>query len=141
MVATKSYKMGPGTLTVGAGPLALEQQLANARVEWSESVSGGTDDLDLLNGNVLEGDDGTPSYAATLAGNLVQDISAAGAVAWSWANKGTEQPFTFIPNATEARKVTGVCVPVPITVGGDVKTTPRADFTWRCIGSPVLAAV
>lgn len=137
----KSFKLGPGVLTLGeAGTaLSIEAQIANARVDWSENVSS-TDDLDLLNGETLAGDENA-TYRATLAGNLVQDITTGGVVEWSWLNKGTEQAVRFVPSTAEGREVVGVIVPVPLTLGGDVKTRNRSDFTWRFVGDPELGDV
>lgn len=138
-MATRSYKVGPGTLELGAGPLAVEGQFSNVAVNWSEAVKT-TDDIDLLDGSTLDGDE-NPSYAATLTGTLVQDLAAAGVIEWSWTNKGTEQPFTFVPNTVEGREVSGTLIPVPITIGGDAKVTATAQITWRIKGDPDLADV
>lgn len=138
-MATESYKVGPGSLTLGSGPLAVSGQFSNVAVNASESVKT-TDDIDLLDGSTLDGDE-NPSYSFNLTGNLVQDLAAAGVIAWSWDNKGTEEPFVFIPNTAEGRKVTGTLVPVPITVGGDAKVTATASITWRIVGDPVLGDV
>jgi len=138
-MATQSYKVGPGTLELGAGPLAVEGQFSNVAVNPSESIKS-SDDIDLLDGTTLDGDE-IPSYSFTITGDLVQDLSAAGVIAWSWANKGTEQAFTFVPNTDEGRQVSGTLVPVPITVGGPAKATATASITWRIVGDPVLADV
>lgn len=135
-MAIETYKLGPGTLTLGAGPLQVAGQITNARVDWSESVSGGRDPIPVLSGEELAGEDGNPSYNAVLAGTLLQDLAAAGVIAWSWTNKGTEQAFTFVPNTVEARQVQGILVPVPLTIGGDVKVENTSDFSWRIIGDP-----
>ena len=137
----KSYKLGPGTLTLGEAGTALEisAQIANARVEWSENVQS-SDDTDLLNGETLPGDENA-TYRATLSGNMVQDITTGGVIDWTWTHKGEEHPVTFVPSTAEGRQVTGTIVPVPITLGGDVKARNRSDFTFRFIGDPVLADV
>jgi hypothetical protein len=138
-MATRSYKVGPGTLELGDGPLAVAGQVSDFSVQWSENVKT-TDDIDLLDGSTLDGDE-NPSYTASVTGTLVQDLAAAGVIDWSWTNKGTEQAFTFVPSTAEGRQVTGVLVPVPITVGGPAKQTATAQITWRCIGDPVLGDV
>jgi hypothetical protein len=138
-MTVQSYKLGPGTLTLGSAPLDVSAQVTAMKVEWSENVTSG-EDLDLLSGDSLLGDQDA-TYRANLAGNLLQDIAAAGVVDWSWTNKGTEQAFKFVPSTSEGRQITGVLVPVPITVGGDVKTRPRSDITWRIVGDPDLAAL
>lgn len=135
-----SLKLGPGILTLGEGALAIEQQITSIKVQWSESVSGG-EETNFLDGTSDAADENA-SYRAVLAGNVQQDdLAAAGFVAWSWAHKGEEQPFTFQPREDIARAVTGVCVPVPLDLGGDVKVKNRSDFTFRCVGDPVLGDV
>lgn len=133
-MTTSYYKAGPGSLTLGSVPLDVSGQFSNVQVQYAENVTTG-DDLDLLDGTSLAGDENA-TYKATLSGTLLQDISAAGVVAWSWDNKGTEQAFEFVPNDAEARVITGILVPVPIQIGGDVKTRQTADITWRIIGDP-----
>lgn len=136
----KSYKLGPGELTLGAAPLDVSAQITNCRVEASENVTTG-DDIDLLSGETLRGDE-SATYRFTLAGSLVQDISANGVVDYTWLHKGEEIPFSFVPSTSEGREVTGVCVPIPLTIGGDVSKSsrPSSDFTWRVIGDPDFGA-
>lgn len=134
---TTSHTLGPGTFTIGEADLAVEQQLTNLRVEWSENVTS-DDDLELLDGTTLLGDQ-SATYRAQISGNVLQDaLGAAEFIAYTWTNKGDEVPFTFQPNDGIARAVTGTCVPVPVTIGGDVKKKNRSDFTFRCIGDPAL---
>lgn len=145
----KTVNLGPGTLTLGAGPLAVEGQLRNCRVEAAENVTT-TEAIPVLSGEELAGSERV-SFNWTLAGTLLQDLDAAGVIDWSWTNKGTEQPFTFVPNTAEGREVSGICKPVPITIGGEVTGTAanpgaplQSDFTWRCKGGddePVFGAV
>lgn len=130
------YTLGPGVFEIGAADLAVQAQLTNLRIEWSENVKSG-DDLDFLDGSSEAGEQ-SATYRASVSGNVRQDLDAAGFVAYTWANKGEEVAFRFKPNDAVAREVTGVCVPVPITLGGDAKTKPRSDFTFRCVGDPVL---
>jgi hypothetical protein len=129
-MTVQSYKLGPGTLKFGAG-LATDAscQVVSCEVVAAENVTTG-DDVDLLCGEQLLGDE-TVTFTWTLNANLVQDIAAAGVVAWSWTNKGTEQGFEFIPNTVSARKVTGTINVVPIRIGGDAKKKNTSDISWR----------
>lgn len=137
----KRTKLGPGTLTLGAGALEVSAQLTGATVSAAESVSGGTDAIKVLSGEELAAEDGTPTYAFTLAGNFLQDLGdAASVVDWSWSNMGTDQPFTFTPTTAAGVSVSGTLVPVPLTIGGDeVDADMRSDFTWRIKGTPELS--
>lgn len=132
-----SLKLGPGVFTIGSGPLAVEQQVTNLRIEWSENVQTG-DDGHFLDGTSDAGDE-TATYRAAVAGNVQQDdLAVGGFIAYTWANKGLEEPFVFQPRDDVDRRVTGTCVPVPVTIGGDVKSKNRSDFTFRCVGDPIL---
>lgn len=135
----KTYNLGPGTLTLGAGALAVQGQITNCRVSAAEAVTAGAA-IPVLSGEELEASERI-TFNWTLAGNLLQDLDAGGVIDWSWTNKGTEQPFTFVPSTAEGRSVEGICKPVPITIGGDVTGTAanpgdpaKADFSWRCKG-------
>lgn len=129
-MAVQSFKMGPGTLKLDtSGTLDVSCQVVSCVVSCEENVDAG-DDVDLLCGEVLEGDEDV-TYSWTLEATLVQDIAAAGVVDWSWTNKGVEKTFEFIPNTAGARKITGTIVPVPISVGGEAKTRPTSDISWR----------
>jgi len=136
-----SYKLGPGSLTIGdgAGAQSIEAQLANARIEWSENVTQ-DDDLNLLDGGQLLGDSAA-TYRSTLAGKLVQDLDLSGFLFWTWAEKGNEHPFVFVPNDVAAVQVTGTLVVAPVNLGGDVKTRPTSDFVFRCVSDLTPAAV
>lgn len=128
-------KLGPGTLTLGSGPLAVEQQLTGCKLVPAENVKT-QDALSVLSGDELP-EESTETYTWTLQGEFLQTLVAAGVVAWSWANRGTEQPFTFEPNAGGS-SFTGTVKPVPLQVGGDeAKARMLASFTWRLVGDPV----
>lgn len=136
-----SQVLGPGTLTVGAGEdqQGFTAQVTNMRIAWSSSVSAG-EVIDLLDGSQLKDED-TVSYSAELAGNLVQDFSAAGTIEWSWAHKGEAHVFEFIPNTDAARKIVGTVRVGPIDLGGDVKKRNRSDISWPCTVDPALSDV
>lgn len=148
-MAIKTMHLGPGTLKLGAGALAVEGQITNCRVQAAENVTTGNN-IPVLSGEELEGSERV-RFNWTLSGSLLQDLDAAGVVDWSWTNKGTDQPFEFVPNTAEGRAVTGICKPIPITIGGAVTGTAgnpgdpaSSDFTWRCKGGddePVFGAV
>ena len=142
-MAIKSYKLGPGTLTLGAGGtlLAVSSQVRSTTIKAAEKVEK-SDAIPVLSGEELAGSEST-SYEWTITGTFLQDITLAGVVDWSWTNKGTEQAFLFVPSTTLARKATGLLIPAPLDFGGDVDLTKRAEstFTWRVVATPVLAAV
>lgn len=132
-----AQKLGPGVLTLGAGPLAVEQQLTGCKLVPAETVTGDTDSIKVLSGDELPGDPGTASFTWTLQGEFLQTLVTAGVVAWSWANAGDSMPFTFEPNGSGA-SFSGDLFPVPLQVGGDeVGARMLSTFTWRLDGEPV----
>lgn len=137
---TDSYKLGPGTLTLGVGVDDNEYaaQLTNCRVDPTENVEEG-DDLDLLDGSTLDGEDNV-TYDYALSGTLVQDLNVDGFTDYTWSNPGVEVGFKFIPNTARGAAVgiTGTCRLVPVTVGGDVKKRNTSDFTFAIIGAPTF---
>jgi hypothetical protein len=139
-----SYKMGPGTLKLGTGgTMDASCQVTSCRVSASENVDA-TDAIDVLCGEQVPPDE-TVTTEWTITGTFLQDIAAAGVVAYTWTNKRTWVDFEFIPNTAAARKVTGQCRLIPLDLGGDAKARPTSDFTWAARGpaaatDPVFAA-
>lgn len=130
-------KLGPGTLTLGTGPLAVEMQLLSCKLVPAENVTT-EDAVMVLSGEELP-EESTETFTWTLQGEFLQSLLTGGVVAWSWANKGTEQAFTFTPNDAHsvAAEFTGTLKPVPLQVGGDdVGKRMTAAFTWRLVGDP-----
>jgi hypothetical protein len=137
-MAIKSFKMGPGTLKFGTGGTQdASCQVRSCRVVPSENVDT-TDDLIMLCGETLKGDQ-TVTYTYTLEATLLQDIDAAGIVAYSWTNKGVDVAVEFIPNTASLRKVTGTVRMAPIAIGGDSNTRPTSDISLAFTVDPVFA--
>jgi hypothetical protein len=139
-MAIETYDLGPGTLTLGSGPLNVSAQMTQVAVECSESVQS-TDAKKVLSGEVLAQQD-TVTLTWTLTFTAFQDIAAAGLVTYTWENASEEVPFVFIPSTAEGRDVTGTVRIVPLKLGGDVNGgKPESDATWRITDTPVLGAV
>ena len=134
-----SDQLGPGTLTLGSGPLDVSLQVTSCKLVTSENVTR-TEPVKVLGGEELPASESV-SFSQTLGGSFLQDLSAAGVVQWSHDNAGTDQDFTFIPNTARGRMVTGTLSPVPLDFGGDeVEGAPMAsDFTWRVTGDGTTA--
>lgn len=136
-MTVKSYKMGPGTLLLGTAPLDISAQITQCVVTPSESVTEG-DLINVLSGEKLQDDDEV-KISFKLGATLLQDLTAAGVVDWSWDHDGTtEEPFVFVPNDELERGISGTCFPVPIAIGGEVKKRPTSDIDWRVKGTPVF---
>jgi hypothetical protein len=136
----KTVKLGPGLLSIGETGTAIDFtcQVTAAHVDWE--VDEG-DDTQVLCGETVPGE---RTYSATMAGTLFQDLGAtpAGIVDYSWAHKGEEVPFVFVPNTAAAVQVEGNLILDPLTVGGDESgANMTSDFEWAIVGEPVLGAV
>lgn len=143
-MTVNTYDLFEGTLTLGSGPLAVAGQVTACRVEVTENVTE-TEAIPVLSGEELPASS-SETFSYVLAGTFLQDLIAGGVQDWSWINKGTEQPFTFVPNTALGREVAGTLKPVPLQVGGDVARPgagdpPSADFSWRCVGEPTFGDV
>ena len=134
-----TVKLGPGLLTIGetGTPVDFTCQVIGARVEWSVDAD---DPVQVLCGDSVPGD---RTYSASLTGSLFQDLGdAAGIVALSWASKGTELPFTFVPSTEAGQEVSGTLILDPISVGGDeAGANMTSDFDWAIVGEPTLGAI
>ena len=136
----KSYKVGPGTLKLGAaGVNDFSCQVMSARVVPTATVKT-LDAVKVLCGEELPEAESV-SYKWTLEVKFLQDIEANGIIAHTWTNANTETPFELIPNTAKGRKITGTVRIDPIAAGGDADTRPDADASWSIIGTPALAAV
>lgn len=133
-LTVKTYTVGPGVLTIGevGTPLDLSAQVKSVKVTPKVNKE---DDTPVLSGATLEGD---RTYDWTLSATLLQDLSDGGLIEYSWANAGTEVPFTFTPSTAAGKAVTGTLVVDPVELGGDAKTKPTSDVEWGIVGTPEL---
>lgn len=132
----RSYTLGPGTMTLDDGAMEANTQLSKLAVSWDENVKS-TDPIPVLSGEELTVDDEV-SYAAKITLTAVQDLEAAGLLAYSWEHMGETVNFTFTPNTAAGRQVTGTVRIVPLDLGGDMSTKNTSDVTWACPSIPVL---
>lgn len=135
-MTTETYKVGPGTLTLGesGSALAVHQQMTKCELTPAENVTT-EPDIDLLDGTTIDGED-TVSTKYTLAGSLLQDYSTGGVVDFTWDNNGQNVPFSFTPKDGTAPTLTGTVRVVALKIGGEAKKRADADFSWAVIGTP-----
>jgi hypothetical protein len=131
----KTYKLGPGTLKLGeAGATDLSFQVRSMRVRCNVTTTR-TDPIPVLSGDSVPGTV-TRTYEWTLEGAVLQDIDAGGLTEWTWTNKGTVQPFDFVPNTAKGRACTGVTVVAPLDFGGELGgARPEAPIAWPAGGA------
>jgi len=132
----KVTKFGPGTLTIGevGTPLDVSCQVISCQVEWDKDKD---DDIVVLCGETVAG---STIYSAQITGEMFIDPEdAAGILALSWSDKGTTVPFEFTPNTAAGTACSGDLVLDPLAFGSDEpKANMTSDFTWACVGEPVL---
>lgn len=134
-----SYKMGPGTLSFGAGAQVASAQVTKCKVSASESVKK-VDAIPTLSGDELPAEE-TATLEWKLDATVIQSLLAAGFVSYSWVNAGDEVSFIFDPSTAEDRRVTGTVRVVPVDIGGDVSARNTSDLTWSIIGTPALGDI
>lgn len=135
-MTAQATKLGPGLLTLGEGGLMdLSCRLSAARVEWDKDKE---DDTPVLCGDIIAG---STEYTAKLTGTIAQDLeNKQGIVNYSWAHKGEQVPFVFVPNSAAGQQCTGTVTIDPLDIGGDeVKKNMMSDFEWDCVGEPDLS--
>lgn len=139
-MAVETYKVGNGLLTLGVAETAFTQQVRSLVIQPSENVEE-EDDIEVLSGETVEGE-ANVTHSYELTGTVLQDLSSAGFVAYTWDNKGDDVPFVFQPRGGTARAVTGTVRVAPVSIGGDVKARAESQFTWACTGAdPVFGAL
>lgn len=126
----ESYKVGAGTLTLGAADLAVHQQCRSAAVVPSEEVKK-SDGVPVLSGEELAGSS-SATITARFKGKFLQDGLTTGVVAYTYAHAGELVEFNYTPNTGESASIVGFVRIVPLQLGGDVsKTDPASsDFDW-----------
>lgn len=134
MAAGDTYKLGPGTLTIGATGTEFDASclVNNAVISMSKDED---DAVTKLCGTVVPG---AVTYTYTLSGNVDIDISdPAGLFALSQNSAGTQQTFTFTPNNDAGTEAAGTLTIDPLDFGGDeTGTIMTSDFEFSIVGAP-----
>jgi hypothetical protein len=137
MAVGDTYKLGPGTLHIGATgtPIDVSCLINNAVIAASKDEG---DSVTKLCGTVKPG---SITYTYALGGNTDTDISdPAGLFALSQAEAGTEQEFTFVPSTEAGTEASGTLVIDPLDFGGDeTGETMTSDFEFTIVGVPVYS--
>lgn len=129
------YKLGPGTLEIGATGTEVDVScLINNATISADKTQG--DSTTKLCGTVRPG---SVTYDYTLGGNIDLDIDdPAGLFALSQSAPGTEQSFTFTPSTEAGTTATGTLILDPLDFGGDTTGEDMtSDFEFALVGKPV----
>lgn len=128
----KTMSLGPGKLTLGQNK-EFAAQLTKCTLVPSVSKEKPTP---VLSGEIVPG---KREEAFNLKGTIYQDFGETDSlVEWLWANRGTEQTFTFAPRNGK-KKVTGKLIVEAIDIGGAVGDVLQSDFDWELTSPPTIA--
>ena len=147
-------KLGPGTVKIGDVGTEVDFSCQVTAAHVDAEVDEG-DEVTVLCGDVIPG---SRTYTYQFAGTLLQDLTDDGIVAFSWANKGEEVPFEFVPltdavllidvpfaAVTMPRIVTthdpppSICPPLHVTRFPLCEQLPRELVNCSCGGTPMPA--
>ena len=127
-------RLGPGTLTLGAGAgTDFGAQISNVSLEPSQDSEDGTPTLGEPDPLPLV----TESWV--LKGEAIQDFGEAdGFVNYCFDNALTEVDFTFEPDSgTPGSSVyAGTCMITSVPIGGDVSAQITSAFEFPVNGTP-----
>lgn len=135
MAAGDTYKLGPGTLKIGATGTPIDVScLVNNAVIAAEKDQG--DSTTKLCGTVVPG---AVTYTYALSGNVDLDLSdPAGLFALSQAEPGSQQSFEFVPSTEAGTEASGTLILDPLDFGGDeTGEYMTSDFEFALVGAPV----
>lgn len=134
MAAGDTFKLGPGTLTIGetGTPIDVSCLVNNATIAMSKDEG---DSTTKLCGTVKPG---AITYTYALSGNIDTDIDdPAGLFALSQASAGEVVGFTFVPNTEAGTEASGELTLDPLDFGGDTTgETMTSDFEFSIVGAP-----
>lgn len=124
--------LGPGELTIGATGTEIDVScmINGARIAAEKDEA---DDVNALCGSVFPG---SVTYNAALSGNINVDAdTGTGLFALSWAEPGSQQPFTFTPSTDAGTAAAGTLILDPLDFGADEFGSPlSSDFEFKITG-------
>lgn len=130
--------VGPGKLTIGsdAAVSSFESQVTSAKLVPKVDND---DPINVLSGEQVAGDR-TESF--TLEGSVLQDFGAQDSrTEWLFNHRGETHPFTFVPNSSAGKRISGELQVEAVEIGGDARSKPQSDFEFQVIGTPVIATI
>ena len=136
VLPTDTGQLGPGVLKIGETGTEIDVScyVNNAQIEWTDSA---TDPTTKLCGAVRAG---VTTFTSQLTGNIDVDAgNEAGLFALSWAEKGSQQSFTFTPSSELGTTATGTLTIKPLTFGAsEYGADLTSDIAFDIVGDPVL---
>jgi hypothetical protein len=136
VLPTDTGQLGPGVLKIGETGTEIDVScyVNNAAIEWTNDTSDSTTKLCGAERA------GVTTFTAQLTGNIDVDAgNETGIFALSWAEKGSQQKFTFTPSTELGTTATGTLTLLPLRFGADAYGDDlTSDFTFDIVGDPVL---
>jgi hypothetical protein len=132
-------RLWKGTLEFGATASAMVAagQTTNFVIEQQDGDS--EDTANVLSGETVGGETNAGPWHITFTAIQDHSVGSLSLQQWSYANRDTEQEFTFTPNDLEtAPTVTGTVKVKFLGLGGDVKVRITRDADWGVVGEPVF---
>lgn len=129
---------GPGELTIGGAGEEIDVSclINNAILSASPTTA---DPTTKLCGSQRQG---STTYACSLSGNIDIDphTGESSLFCLSWAEPGTEQPFTFTPDSDNGTTASGTLIIQPLDFGslGAYGDDLTADFEFQVLWKPVI---
>lgn len=131
----KQTRTGPGKFIIGESS-DLETFDSQVRSITLEPEVDKGEPKEVLSGEIMRGER-TEKFKIT--GTLINDFGAQDSlVEFCWAKRGQELPFTFTPNTSTGREITGDLIVEAVSIGGEVGETPETDFEFDVVGTPVI---
>ncbi|TCF65975.1 hypothetical protein MCC10115_0233 [Bifidobacterium longum subsp. longum] len=124
-MAAKQRLLDSGTLTIGesSDEFNFAADVTNAKLT---APDGDSESDNYLDGHSEVSEE--PEWA--LEGSITDDFTMEGAAVWCLKHNGQKLPYTFVPNKSGGVQWKGECTIKPISVGGDVKTRNKQDFSF-----------
>jgi hypothetical protein len=132
-----SVPFGPGTMTIGATPLAFDCEVLGGKVTHTYAEVGAARTM-------LCGTERPVSQKRTdgLTFNLENDLTASGLYQYLITNDLTEVPFTYEPNTDNGASWAGtVQLTLPADIGADEFGAPIiSSVSWAGVGAFTFTA-
>lgn len=126
-------EIGPGTLTIGAPESLVDFADQCTSAELVPSVDKEKPRRVLSGRNVP----GARTESAKLVCEFLNDFGVADSRSeWLWDKRGTEQPFKYVPNDSNARAIEGTLVVEPIAIGGKAGDKPEKQVEFDLVDMP-----
>jgi hypothetical protein len=131
-ITESRLKAGTLTFDVSGTPVSFATQATNVRL--TPAKEDGEDRLEVLSGDVKEGDATTTWVMAVKA---IQDFTdPAGFVAFALTNDGELAEYEWAPAGAGEVAYAGSCTVQAVEIGGDVNARLETEAEWPCTGAP-----